>query len=144
MQDKNWYAVKDSNSGRLYPATYRLVDGHHEFVSMRTVVLGTKPTTSYALNGNNLDCRKANLRDVSKAQSSWRNGKRSDNKTGHTGIFWNTAKKRYIARLQTNGVTERVGSFKTLEEAVAALEQTAIRVRGEYARSNINDVGSRY
>ena len=136
VQDKNWYAVKDLKSGRTYPGTHRMEDGSDAFISMRTLVLGVKPTTSYAVNGNNLDCRKANLRDVSKAQSSWRNGKRSDNKTGHTGISWNVPKKRFIARLQTNGVNERVGAFKTLEEAVAALEQTEIRVRGEYARSN--------
>ncbi len=136
VQDRNWYAVKDARSGRMYPATHRFVDGKEEFVSMRTVVLGAKPKTSYALNANNLDCRKANLRNVSKAQSSWRNGKRRDNKTGHTGVFWNVQKQRFIARMQTNGVTEHVGGFKTLEEAVAALERAAIRVRGEYARPN--------
>jgi hypothetical protein len=136
VQGKNWYAVKDRKSGRMYPATHSSANGEDVFISMRTVVLGVKPTTSYAVNGNNLDCRKANLRNVTKAQSSWRNGRRSDNKTGHTGIFWNAAKKRFIARIQTNGIDERVGSFKTLEEAVAALEQTAIRNRGVYAREN--------
>ena len=136
VQDKRWYGVEDAKSGRMYPATHCLVDGKEDFVSMRTVVLGAKPTVSYALNGNNLDCRTANLRNVSKAQSSWRNGKRSDNKTGHTGVFWNKAKNRFIATLQTNGVNKYVGGFKTLEEAIAALEQTAIRIRGEYARPN--------
>ena len=98
----------------MYPATHRIVDGKPEFLSMRTLVLGTKPRTSYAMNMNNLDCRAANLRDVSKAQSSWRNAKRSNNKTGYTGVSWNKEKKRFIARLQTNGVQERMGSFKTL------------------------------
>jgi hypothetical protein len=136
VQGKNWYAAKDPKSGRMYPATHSSANGEGEFISMRTLVLGVKPTTAYAVNGNNLDCRKANLRNVTKAQSSWRNGPRSDNKTGHTGISWNAPKKRFIARIQTNGMNERVGSFKTMEEAVVALEQTAIRLRGIYARSS--------
>lgn len=139
VQGRSWYAVKDPKSGRTYPATHRMVNDKHEFLSMRTLVLGTKPRTSYAVNRNNLDCRAANLRDVSKAQSSWRNSKRSNNKTGYTGVSWNKEKKRFIARLQTNGVHERIGSFKTLEEAVAALDKAALRLRGEFARLQYED-----
>ncbi len=112
VQGRSWFAVKDPKSGRRYPATHRIVDGKPEFLSMRTLVLGTKPRTSYAMNMNNLDCRAANLRDVSKTQPSWRNAKRSNNKTGYTGVSRNKEKKRFIARLQTNGVHERIGSFK--------------------------------
>jgi len=93
VEGRSWFAVKDPKSGRMYPATHHIADGKHTFLSMRTLVLGTKPKTSYALNFNNLDCRAANLRDVSKAQSSWRNSKRSNNKTGYTGVSWNKEKK---------------------------------------------------
>ena len=125
----------------MYPATHLSGRGEDDFVSMRTVVLGSKPTVSYALNGNNLDCRRANLHNVSKAQSSWRNARRSDNKTGVTGVFWNKEKKRFIARIKTNGVEERVGSFNTLEEATAAIETAALRLRSEFARSSSTMLG---
>ncbi|MGI4758546.1 MAG: hypothetical protein ACRYGF_17050 [Janthinobacterium lividum] len=134
VKDDLWYVVKDPKSGRMYPATHRPTDGKFEFVSMRTVVLGNKPTTSYAVNWNNLDCRKANLRDVTKAQSTWRAGIRSNNKSGYTGVFWNKEKKRFIVNLVTNGITERVGRFHTLEEAVAARDRAVARTRGEFAR----------
>ena len=136
IEDKNWHAVKDPKSGRVYPATHLLADGVDESVSMRTMVLRAKPTISYALSGNNLDCRKANLRDVSKAQSSWRNGKRSDNKTGHTGVFWSKEKQRFIAKMITNGVEQYIGSFRTVEEAAEAVNQAEVRLRGEFARRN--------
>lgn len=58
VKDDLWYVVKDPKYGRMYPATHRSADGEDEFVSMRTVVLGSKPTTSYAVNWNNLDCEK--------------------------------------------------------------------------------------
>ena len=101
---------------------------------MRTVVLGSKPTTSYAVHWYNMDCRKANLRDFTKSQSSLRNGPRRDNKSGYTGVFWSKEKKRFIVNIQTNGVTERVGRFHTLEEAVAARDRALTRLRGEFAR----------
>lgn len=134
VKGQNWYLVKDPKYGRNYPATHRVVDGKDEFISMRTVVLGEKPTTAYAVNGNNLDCRRANVRDVTKAQSSWRNGLRSNNTSGYTGVFWNKEKKRFVARIKTNGVEERLGSFKTVEEAAAAIDRAAVRNRGEFAR----------
>jgi hypothetical protein len=134
VQGHLWYVVKGPKSGRMYPATHPTVDGKNEFISMRTVVLGGKPTTSFAVNFNNLDCRKINLRDVTKAQSSWRNAKRSNNKSGYTGVFWSEEKKRFIVNIQTNGVTERVGRFLTLKEAVAARDRALLRLRGEFAR----------
>lgn len=138
-QDLLWHAVKDRKSGRMYPATHRLVDGKTEFLSMRTLVLGGKPKTAYAVNGNNLDCRVANLRNVSKAQSSWRNAKRSNNTSGYTGVSWSTTKKRFLASIRTNDVTERLGSFKTVEEAAAAVDRAAVRLRGEFARLQFTD-----
>ena len=131
-----WYVVKDPKSGRMYPATHHEVDGKYEFLSMRTLVLGGKPRVSYAMNGNNLDCRAANLRDVSKAESSWRNGKRKDNRSGHTGVFWSREKQRFIAKIRTNGVDEHIGSFATAEEAAEAIEQSEGLLRGEFARLN--------
>ncbi len=134
VKDDLWYVVKDPNFGRMYPATHRTADGKDEFISMRAVVLGSKPTTSYAVNWNNLDCRKVNLLDVTKAQSSCRNGPRRDNKSGYTGVFWSKEKKRFIVNIQTNGITERVGRFHALEEAVDARDRALIRLRGEFAR----------
>lgn len=132
--DRPWYTAKPPKFGRAYPATHSNVDGKLESFSLSSVVLGGKPTTTYALNGNNLDCRRANLRDVSKAQSSWRSAKRTDNKTGVTGVYWVKSKKRFIAKLETNGVLAHIGSFRTVEEAAAAVNEAALRLRGEFAR----------
>ena len=134
VHDRPWYTAMPPKLGRAYPATHSNVDGKLGSVSLSSVVLGGKPTTTYALNGNNLDCRRANLRDVSKAQSSWRSAKRTDNKTGVTGVYWVKDKKRFIAKLKTNGVLAHIGSFRTVEEAATAVNEAALRLRGEFAR----------
>jgi hypothetical protein len=46
-KNRLWYAVKEPETGRMNRATHRLVDGKHEFISMKTLVLGGKPTTTF-------------------------------------------------------------------------------------------------
>ena len=142
VKDRPWYTAKPPKSTNPYPATHSNVDGKMEAFSLSSVVLGGKPVTTYAVNGNNLDCRRANLRDVSKAQSSWRNSKRTDNKTGVTGVYWVKDKQRYVAKLVTNGVLKHIGSFKTVEDAAAAINDAAPRLRGEFAKRHEVDPGS--
>jgi hypothetical protein len=142
VKDRPWHTAKVPKLGKAYPATHSNVDGKLESFSLSSVVLGGKPTTTYAVNGNNLDCRRANLRDVSKAQSSWRSARRTDNKTGVTGVYWIKDKQRYIAKLVTNGVMNYIGSFKTVEDAAAAINQAALRLRGEFANRQIEETAS--
>ena len=142
VKDRPWYTAKPPKSTKPYPATHSNVDGKMEAFSLSSVVLGGKPVTTYAVNGNNLDCRRANLRDVSKAQSSWRNAKRTDNKTGVTGVYWVKDKQRYIAKLVSNGVLKHIGSFRTVEDAAAAINEAAPRLRGEFAKRQEVDTAS--
>lgn len=142
VKDRPWYTAKPPKSGRAYPATHSIVNGELASFSLSSVVLGGKPTTTYAVNGNNLDCRRANLRDVTKAQSSWRSARRTDNKTGVTGVYWVKDKQRYVAKLVTNGVLKHIGSFKTVEDAAAAINDAAPRLRGEFAKRQEVDTGS--
>jgi hypothetical protein len=98
---------------------------------MRTVVLGSKPTTSYAVNWTNLDCRKANLRDVTKAQSSWRNALRSNTTTGYTGVSWNKTKKRF-----------KTGKFPFYNFCVMPITfaHSAERLRASNCESSVHDI----
>ncbi len=140
VKKRPWHAAKHPKLGKAYPATHSNMDGKVESFSLSSVVLGGKPTTTYALNGNNLDCRRANLRDVSKAQSSWRSAKRSNNTSGYVGVSWSKTKSRFTAALKTNGVREYLGTFEKLQEAAEAVDKAAIRIRGEYARVQIKEI----
>lgn len=73
------------------------------------------------INGIRNDNRAVNLRDVSRAENL--QGARTlnpRNKTGHTGVHWNTKKNCYTAAIMRNGVNKFLGCFDTLDEAVAA------------------------
>jgi hypothetical protein len=73
-------------------------------------------------NGDPLDNRFANLRDVPHATNiqnqRWRH--RSADQTLPFGVCKTTRSKRYFSRIRVNGSTKYLGCFKTPEEAHAA------------------------
>lgn len=87
------------------------------------------------INGNRADNRIANLRDVShreNVQGARRLSPR--NKTGYTGVSWNTAKQCFTATIMRDGKAKFLGCFDTAEEAADA-----------YANhKNVPETGKRY
>ena len=74
------------------------------------------------INHNELDNRLGNLREVSQAENNLNNSKRRDNKTGVTGVWYNTANKykRYMAELHINKKRVYLKAFLTIDEATKA------------------------
>ena len=73
------------------------------------------------LNGNSLDNRISNLRDVSNTVNSQNQRKsRSDNQAGFLGVSWHSRTRKFLAQIQINGVKTHLGLFTTPEEAHAA------------------------
>jgi len=68
------------------------------------------------INGVRLDNRIANLRDVpAKVNAENRKGPQKDNKVGVLGV--SKKRKRWAARVKTEGKTKHLGCFDTPEEA---------------------------
>lgn len=72
------------------------------------------------INGNGLDNRWCNLRDVSYSDNS-RNAKRFiTNTSGHTGVYWEISAKKWRARIYLDGKLKDLGCFEHIENAVLA------------------------
>ena len=71
------------------------------------------------INGNRLDNRFSNLRDVSTRVNQQNKHKpRSDSTTGVQGVFpYGT---RYLSSIRANGITHKLGVFDTVQEASVA------------------------
>ena len=80
------------------------------------------------INGNPLDNRLSNLRDVSHILNGRNQSMRKDNTTGHTGVTWHSRKGGYEVRVRTGSERKYLGRFATLEEAVKA--------RDDFLRNN--------
>lgn len=73
------------------------------------------------INGNKLDNRLVNLRDVPPdINSQNRTVAHTDSKSGILGVRWHPRDKRWIAQISAHGKWHHLGMFLTAEEAQAA------------------------
>lgn len=74
-----------------------------------------------------------NLREASSAENKQNTGLiRSSNTSGFRGVSWNKAQKKWVAYVNSFPL----GSFDTIEEAVAARDSAAEQLHGEFAVLN--------
>ena len=66
------------------------------------------------------DNRIANLREVTHKQNGQNRSKRSDNTSGHTGIYWLKQSSKWRAQIKHNQKQIHLGLFATIEEALSA------------------------
>ena len=85
-------------------------------------------------DGNPLNGQWNNLRDATRRQSAQNMGRRSHNKSGFKGVFWNKQANRWQARITYGGKQRYLGQFDTAEEAYAKYCEVAARAFGEFFR----------
>jgi alpha-L-fucosidase len=82
------------------------------------------------INQNKLDNRLCNLRIVSKSLNNY--NKQIENKLGR-GIYYDKYGKRYRACISHNNKTEKLGSFKMIEDAKIKYNKRALEIYGKDA-----------
>lgn len=89
------------------------------------------------IDGNSLNNSPENLRLATASQNSFNSKKRKDNTTGYKNIQCRKDKEigKFIVRLQLNGKFIRVGSYKTLEEALQVRDSKLKEMVGEFYRT---------
>ena len=119
------YAVRTDHSGPRY-ITVRM---HRQIMG---VGVGTRLIVDH-INGNTLDNRRSNLRIATQQQNQINRIRlASNNSTGFTGV--NRVKSgRWAARIINDGQAIHLGTFDTIEEAVAARQAAEVRVYGAFA-----------
>lgn len=71
------------------------------------------------IDGTKSNNRIGNLRDVSAEINNMNLARRSDNKSGHSGVFWDADRNKWLVRAKRR----HVGRFDTKEQAIAARAQ---------------------
>lgn len=82
------------------------------------------------VNGNTLDCRRANLRAVSTADNLRNRKMNRNNTSGFMGVSYSKAHDRWVATL----ARKSLGMYKTAEEANAARLEAEAREWGTHPR----------
>ena len=71
------------------------------------------------INGDRLDNRLENLRNVTPAENRRNMARRSDNTSGCSGVIWDKAKRKWVVQITRDGRRSQLGSFHRYEHAVA-------------------------
>ena len=79
------------------------------------------------INGNSIDNRIQNLREVTAQQNQRNCHRRSDNKSGVTGVSRAPRGRGWVAKIRVDGIQRHLGTFETIEAAAFARQQANVR-----------------
>lgn len=129
----NWKAHK--NKDKYYAKKNINKEGKFNQISLhREIMCAPQDVDVDHISGDTLDCRKQNLRLVTKSQNAINRRIRSDNKLGVVGVS-RLPSGKYLAYISFNGENRRLGRFEKLEEAIEARKLAEKLYHGEYSRS---------
>jgi hypothetical protein len=80
------------------------------------------------VDGDTTNNRISNLRSVSISGNLKNAKRRTDNKSGHPGIYWASRDKRWVARITSEGEVFALGHFHTIEAAIEARQMAQARL----------------
>jgi len=72
------------------------------------------------INGNRIDNRISNLRDVTNQENSRNQKLRSTNRSGYNGVSWCKNMNMWVARAVVDGIDHKIGYYQTTEQAKLA------------------------
>lgn len=72
------------------------------------------------ISGDKTDNRLSNLRLVTKAENQRNKRRRSDNTSGHIGVYWAKREGKWCARITAGGRKKNLGLFSRKADAIAA------------------------
>jgi hypothetical protein len=81
------------------------------------------------------DDRWVNLRVCSRSQNQYNRSIQSNNKAGFKGVFWNTQKQKWQAKIGHLRKQTHLGFFSSPEEASAAYVRAAKELHGDFVCS---------
>jgi hypothetical protein len=85
------------------------------------------------IDGNKVNNRIENLREITAIQNTYNRKIGKNNKSGVKGVFW-SKNNRWIAQIRANGKVIYLGSYKELNEAEKAAKEGRSKAHGEFAK----------
>lgn len=83
------------------------------------------------IDRNSMNDRIENLRLVTQSQNAFNSSLKKTNKFGHRGIAYESRTNKYTAQIGMLGKHIHLGTFDTIEEAIAARRSAARKYHGE-------------
>jgi hypothetical protein len=84
-------------------------------------------------NNSKADNSWNNLREATSQQNKYNKPRRSDNKSGKKGVYWNIHAKKWRSDITVAGRKRLLGYFDNIDEAAKAYVVAAEKHHGEFA-----------
>lgn len=78
------------------------------------------------INGNRIDNRLSNLREVSHAENCRNMARPTTNKSGVVGVSWDRSAGKWASRIYISGKAKHLGYFENFEDAAAARKEAEV------------------
>jgi hypothetical protein len=127
----NWCAQYVAKRGCYYAAR-REGDA---LIFMHCQIVNTGQDVDHE-NRNTLDNRGTNLRSASRSCNIANRPRQCNNKSGFKGVFFNSQKQKWHAKIQVNGRSIHAGFHSSPIEAARSYDSVAIEKFGEFAYTN--------
>jgi hypothetical protein len=85
------------------------------------------------ISGDRVDDRWENLRLASRTENNRNKAVRSDNKSGVTGVSWDSNRKKWAARIKHDDKYHALGRYDCIAAAIIARQQAEIELFGEFS-----------
>jgi hypothetical protein len=123
LSEHRWCYRAERDGRQGYAVRHVKVDGKDRLAYLHREIMQPAPGTEVIfLNHDRLDCRRENLRVVSKQEARQHHRVRKDSQSGSKGVRYNAATDTYSAYVYRHNVCYHVGTFKTRCEAERAYE----------------------
>lgn len=130
----NWQIAGNLDARTFYAQRNVFKDGKWKKEKLhRRIMNCPQGLTVDHINGDGLDNRRINLRICTESENLKNRKHQKNAKNKYPGVY-KSGKKKWGARIWTNGKTLYIGSYLTEIEAVKARESKAIELRGEFAK----------
>ena len=129
VSQKRWYAGGPNKSYVVSTANSRIT-------LHRYILNPPKGMVIDHIDGNGLNCTRANMRVCRHAQNLMNRGKTKNNKSGYKGVFYFKRDGNWAAQIRANGKNLHLVYFDNPIAAARSYDAAAIKYHGEFAKPN--------
>jgi hypothetical protein len=137
-----WYAShkpRYANGGSFWAQRGIRVGSKKTTISLHAFLVGKrKGQLIDHIDGNPLNCTKANLRHTTFAQNTSKRlvARKKNNTSGFCGVYFCSKSRKWRARIKSGNKNLHLGRYADKLEAAKAYNEAAIKYHGEFATLN--------
>jgi len=132
VNQSKWLYVGSGYAGRFVT-----IDGKKKLLYLHRFLLNAQPDQRVDhINGDRLDCRRANLRLATTKQNVQNRRCATRSTSGKKGVCWHKGMRKWHVRITAKGTRLHLGYHDDLETAARLYDAAAKHFFGAYARPN--------